>query len=66
MAKQVRPQADDAAEESPTAWFAVLERARRTGDYVLAAQAQRELDRLGVVVKYPAKRPNRKGGRDER
>lgn len=45
----------DAASSSATAWFAVLERARRTDDYDLAARAQRELKRLGVHVKF--KRP---------
>ena len=38
--------------ESPTAWFCVLERARRENNFVLAARAQRELKRLGVKVAY--------------
>ena len=40
--------------ESPTAWFAVLERARRIEDYELAARAKRELKRLGVTVQIEA------------
>lgn len=38
--------------DSPTAWFAVLERALRTGDSDLAARAKRELERLGVTVSF--------------
>ena len=36
---------------SPTVWFATLERALRVGDFVLAAQAQAELRDLGVEVR---------------
>ena len=53
-----------APEDSAVAWFVVLERARITGDYELAAQAAGELRRLGVRVKF-APRPangNVKGG----
>jgi len=39
-------------ENSPVAWFVVLERARQTNDFELAAQARRELERLGVKVAY--------------
>lgn len=35
---------------SPTAWFAALERAIRTGDLQLAEQCERELKRLGIDV----------------
>lgn len=38
--------------DSPTTWFAVLERALRTGDFDLAARAKRELERLGVTVTF--------------
>lgn len=44
------------AADCPTAWFAVLERAIEDGDYPRAAKAQRELQRLGVVVKFPRRR----------
>jgi len=53
--------------DSPAAWFVVLERAKRTNDFDLAAQAQRELERLGVKVTYattPAK--TRKAVRNDR
>ena len=43
-------------EDCATAWFAVLEAALETGDLQRAAQAQRELYRLGVPVKF-ARRP---------
>lgn len=40
------------AEDSPVAWFLILERARKTGDFEAASQAAKELKRLGVTVKY--------------
>lgn len=40
-------------------WFVVLEQARQKNDFERAAKAKRELERLGVVVKYrKAKRHN--------
>jgi hypothetical protein len=36
----------------PTYWFAVLEIARQKGDFERAAEAQRELQRLGVYISY--------------
>jgi hypothetical protein len=38
--------------EQPTYWFAVLESALERGDLERAADAQRELNRLGVRVSY--------------
>lgn len=38
--------------DSPTAWFALLERAKRTGDVELALRAQEHLRRLGVKVEF--------------
>ncbi len=52
MSQDEQSQGSREAAESPTAWFAVLERARLTDDFELAAQAQRELARLGVVVRF--------------
>lgn len=40
------------AADSPVAWFAVLERAKQTGNFAKAARAVQELTRLGVSVKY--------------
>lgn len=55
---------DDARrpEDSPTAWFVVLERARQADDFEAAARARRELERLGVRVTYPrrGRRPARR------
>jgi len=51
------------AAQSPTAWFAALERARDTNDFELAAQAVRELKRLGVTVRFHRRR---KDAGDER
>ncbi len=44
--------------DDTTVWLLLLERGRRTGDYELAARAQRELERLGVRVTY--RRPPRR------
>ena len=52
---------DSKVTDSPTAWFAVLDRARAEGDFALAERAQRELERLGVRVKFGRQR-KRKGG----
>jgi hypothetical protein len=38
--------------EEPTYWFAVLEIAREQGDFERAAEAKRQLRRLGVYVSY--------------
>ncbi|MBE3039528.1 MAG: hypothetical protein IMZ62_12035 [Chloroflexi bacterium] len=40
------------AADSPVAWFVVLERARLDQDFRRAHGAMRELQRLGVTVKY--------------
>jgi len=40
--------------DSPTAWFAALERARNTGNRNLLALARRNLTRLGVHVVFEA------------
>ncbi len=39
-------------ENCPTAWFAVLERARLDGDRQREAEAIRQLQRLGVTVRW--------------
>jgi excisionase family DNA binding protein len=36
----------------PVYWFAELERSIEVGDFVAAAKAQAELERLGVIVRY--------------
>ena len=49
----VRPtQSDESYRDSPTAWFAVLEVARREQDFERAAEAVRQLKRLGVIVRF--------------
>ncbi len=53
---------DRPPEESPVAWFVMLERARMDGDFERAAHAQRELARLGVMVRYRTRRAPAKGG----
>jgi hypothetical protein len=51
------------AEQSAVAWFVVLDRARESGDFARAAEAKRQLERLGVDVRY---RPAGKAVRDAR
>jgi hypothetical protein len=43
----------------PLWWFARLEAAVENGDHRAAAEAQRELERLGVHVRYGRPRPQR-------
>ena len=40
------------AKRQPVYWFLVLENAVRSGDHDTAAEAQRELARMGVRVNY--------------
>jgi len=44
---------------SPVAWFAALERARRIEDFELAAEAQRQLKRLGIIIIYRKQAQNK-------
>lgn len=48
--------ADDYTDE-PLYWFAVLDSAVERGDHEAAAEAQRQLNRLGVRVNYGRPRP---------
>lgn len=52
MERDAKATQDRDPQNCPTAWFAVLERAREEGDYERAAQAERELRRLGVAVRF--------------
>ncbi len=52
----------------PIYWFARLDKAVEEGDHAAAAEAQRQLERLGVNVRYGRPRPRGqapagKGGR---
>ena len=58
--KSDMPSIDPDPRDCATAWFAVLERARLDNDFARAADAVRELRRLGVQVKFDRKR---EGGR---
>lgn len=40
------------AGNSPVGWFVMLEQARKADDFESAAQAVRELKRLGVTVRF--------------
>jgi hypothetical protein len=52
-------------EHWPLYWFAQLERAVEDGDHLAAAQAQRELARLGVRVAYGRPKAKRQEARLE-
>jgi len=43
---------DRKIKDSPSYWFSVLQTAVELNDYQLAAEAQRELERLDVEVKF--------------
>jgi hypothetical protein len=47
----------------PSYWFVRLERAVEEGDLQAAADAQRQLARLGVRVTYGRPRPGEEGAR---
>jgi hypothetical protein len=61
MSRQRTPatMSDDYVNE-PIYWFALLDRAVERGDHAAATEAQRELERLGVRVRYgrPGPRPS--------
>ncbi|MBW7990179.1 MAG: hypothetical protein FVQ84_09220 [Planctomycetes bacterium] len=40
---------------SPVAWFCLLERERERGNFERAAEAKRELKRLGLTIRYRGK-----------
>ena len=44
--------------DQPVYWFVLLDSARDRGDYEAAAEAKRELERLGVKVAF--RRPSRR------
>lgn len=49
----------DTDRDDALTWILLLERGRRTGDFALAAEAQRQLARLGIRVTY-GHRPRRR------
>jgi hypothetical protein len=49
-------------EDCATAWFAVLEQSLNDGDVHRAAKATRELERLGVTVRFRRRREARHDG----
>jgi hypothetical protein len=53
----------DSVEDLPIYWFARLEHAVDEGDHEAAAEAQRQLARLGVRVRYGRPRPRKEASR---
>jgi hypothetical protein len=53
------PPPDHEAARSPLYWFVILEKAVARGDHEAAATAQKELAKLGVVVRYGRPRAER-------
>jgi hypothetical protein len=51
----------DDPNDCPTAWFAVLERARMDNDFKRAAYAESQLERLGVKVRFGPRSTARTG-----
>ena len=60
--RPTRPETRDHRDQ-PTYWFAVLEIAREQDNYELAAEAQRQLGRLGVRVVYDRGRTRKRAAR---
>jgi len=54
----MRTKAND-IKDSPIAWFYTLEDARQRNDFDRAARAKRELERLGVLVRYTQRKKER-------
>ena len=52
MAIKPRRDGPDNCRQQPIYWFAILDMAIDRGDHATAAEAQRELRRLGVDVHY--------------
>ena len=53
------PLPQDKVTDWPLWWFSCLDAANERGNYRTAAEAQRELERLGVSVIYRGRRPVR-------
>lgn len=52
MPRLFPPRTDPPVTDVPIYWFAKLERALDDGDFEAAAEAQRQLERLGVTVRF--------------
>jgi hypothetical protein len=50
--QQTDPLAPEDFRDEPLYWFLLLDRAVEEGDHAAAAAAQRELEQLGVRVRY--------------
>ncbi len=59
----LRPSSRDHRDQ-PTYWFATLEIARERQDHDAAAEAIRELRRLGIRVRYSQPEPRQGVGRE--
>jgi hypothetical protein len=59
------PDPDALPRRVPSIWFSRLEDALASGDFEAALEADRELRRLGVHVRFPAIRPKSEGARHE-
>jgi hypothetical protein len=54
-----QPTTDPPVTDWPLYWFALLDKAVEQGDHQAAAEAQRELARLGIRVNYGRPTPSR-------
>jgi hypothetical protein len=57
------PPPTEPVENLPVFWFVYLERAVERGDHEAAAEAQRQLARLGVRVRYGRPAPRKEARR---
>jgi hypothetical protein len=60
QAQQTPPSTANDYTDEPVYWFVILDTAVGRGDHATAATAQRELERLGVRVRYGRPRRRRK------
>ena len=60
MSRRTLPTAAEDYRQQPIYWFTLLDKAVEQGDHA-AAEAQRELERLGVSVRYGRPRQPREG-----
>ena len=52
MSRAYSTPTDDDYTDQPMYWFILLDKAVERGDHAAAAEAQRQLDRIGVRVRY--------------
>jgi hypothetical protein len=62
MSRRTSQTTDEDYTDEPIYWFAILDRAVEQGNHTAAAEAQGELERLGIRIRYGRPR-SREGDR---